>query len=105
MTSQATELLSEEVVDRLSNDELLDEARDVVSGLEIRLQQVRAGVLDGKTAVQLLTQIETDLNPNPQSSLIKTRFPHRDHMNIVHFDGHTDAVRHTREEWWTFQRD
>ncbi len=70
MTSEAGELLSEEEVDKLSNDELLDEARDVVSGLELRLQQFRAGVLDGKTAAQLLTQDSANLRMKARGATV-----------------------------------
>ncbi|MCG8357050.1 MAG: Hpt domain-containing protein [Kiloniellales bacterium] len=54
--SSANPLLSEEEVERQLNDEVIDEASDLVSGLEVRLQQVRAGVLDRETAREMLVR-------------------------------------------------
>src|SRR3546814_14006536 len=54
MSDSAKRLLSEEEVDRLAEEEVLAEARDVLSGLDIRLQQVRTGTLDAAQAAKLL---------------------------------------------------
>ena len=63
-------MLSEEEVDQLATSEVLDEARDVVAGLELRLQQVRAGVLDGATAAKLLAQDAASLRLKARSVAI-----------------------------------
>ncbi len=48
--------LTEEEVDLQATDEVADEARDLVSNFDLRLQQVRAGVLDRATAVTMLSR-------------------------------------------------
>lgn len=45
---------SESLVEQRETEELSDEARDMVSALEIRLQQVRAGVLQDTQAIEML---------------------------------------------------
>ncbi len=52
--SQAKEIVSEEEIDRQNNSEVVDEAGDVIAGLEVRLQQLRAGTLDRSAALQML---------------------------------------------------
>ncbi len=52
--SQANEIATEEEVDRQHNTEVVDEAGDLIAGLEVRLQQVRAGTLDRKAALEML---------------------------------------------------
>lgn len=54
MAGKAFGLMSEEDVDRQAEDEVLAEARDVVAALDIRLQQMRTGDLDGREAARLL---------------------------------------------------
>ena len=68
-------MLSEEEVDQLATAEVLDEARDVVAGLELRLQQVRAGVLDGTTAAKLLAQDAASLRLKARSVTIPALGP------------------------------
>lgn len=47
-----TRLLSEQEVDRLAEEEVLAEARDVLTGLDLRLQQVRTGTIDAAEAAR-----------------------------------------------------
>lgn len=47
---------SEDEVDRQANSEVIDEASDLISGLEVRLQQVRAGVLDRSVAAEMMVR-------------------------------------------------
>ncbi|WP_085902789.1 response regulator [Kiloniella majae] len=54
-------VISEEEADKLAEGEMLDEARDVASSLEVNLQQVRTGGLDGKTAAERLAQDSSNL--------------------------------------------
>ncbi len=61
MSTNAAQLMSEEQVDELAESEVLDEARDVVSNLEIRLQQVRTGSLARDEAAKLLSQDAANL--------------------------------------------
>lgn len=49
-------ILSEEEIDKQYAAEALDEARDVVSNLEIRMQQIRGNTLDPTEAALQLTQ-------------------------------------------------
>jgi hypothetical protein len=56
MTAAAKQLLSEEELDQQAEQELLDEARDVIEGLELRLQELRTGSLDAEEAARLLKQ-------------------------------------------------
>jgi len=56
MTAAAKQLLSEQELDRQAEQELLDEARDVIEGLELRLQELRTGTLDAEGAARLLKQ-------------------------------------------------
>ena len=61
MSTNAAHLLSEEQVDELAESEVLDEARDVVANLELRLQQVRTGSLARDEAATLLSQDASNL--------------------------------------------
>ncbi|NIA71921.1 response regulator [Pelagibius litoralis] len=54
-------LISEEEVDSQIESEALDEARDLVSNLELRVQQVKNGVLDPKEAAKTLAIDSTNL--------------------------------------------
>lgn len=54
-------ILSEEEVEQQYADEALDEARDVVSNLEIRMQQIRGETLDPAEAAALLAQDAANL--------------------------------------------
>ena len=54
-------LLSEEEVDSQLESEVLDEARDLVSNLELRVQQVKNGVLNPKEAAKALAQESANL--------------------------------------------
>ncbi len=54
-------LLSEEEVDSQLESEVLDEARDLVSNLELRVQQVKNGVLNPKEAAKGLAQESANL--------------------------------------------
>ena len=48
---------------------------------------------------------ETDLVPPPLPYWPKIKFRHRGMANLVYFDGHTGAVRASRLEQWTFEKD
>ena len=61
MSTNAAQVISEEQVDEQAEIEVLDEARDVVSNLEIRLQQVRTGSLARDEAAVLLSQDASNL--------------------------------------------
>ncbi|MFD2207444.1 response regulator [Kiloniella antarctica] len=61
MNKNSDSVISEEEVDKIAEGEMLDEARDVASSLELTLQQVRTGSLDGKTAVDRLVQNSSNL--------------------------------------------
>ncbi|WP_282609347.1 PleD family two-component system response regulator [Pelagibius sp. Alg239-R121] len=61
MSTSAAHVISEEQADELAENEVLDEARDVVSNLEIRLQQVRTGSLDRDEAAVLISQDASNL--------------------------------------------
>ena len=52
----AKALLSEDEVDLQIGSEVADEASDVVANFDLRLQQVRAGVLDRTTAAEMLSR-------------------------------------------------
>lgn len=54
-------LISEEDVDSQIENEALDEARDLVSNLELRVQQVKSGVLDPKEAAKTLASDSANL--------------------------------------------
>ncbi|WP_169566928.1 response regulator [Sneathiella limimaris] len=54
-------VLSEEEVEAQYRTEALDEARDVVANLEIRLQQIRSGTLKPEDATVLLAQDASNL--------------------------------------------
>ncbi|MEQ9609657.1 MAG: response regulator [Kiloniellaceae bacterium] len=54
-------LISEEEVDSQIEGEVIDEARDLVSNLELRVQQVKNGVLNPKEAAKLLAQDSANL--------------------------------------------
>lgn len=60
-------LLSEEEIDRIAEDEVLGEARDVLAGLDIRLQQVRTGDLDRADAARTLLQDASNLHLKARS--------------------------------------
>ena len=54
-------LISEEELDSQIESEVLDEARDLVSNLELRVQQVKNGVLNPKEAAKALAQESANL--------------------------------------------
>ncbi|WP_051548005.1 hypothetical protein [Sneathiella glossodoripedis] len=54
-------VLSEEELEAQYEQEALDEARDVVASLEVRMQQVRSGTLGPKEAAALLAQDASNL--------------------------------------------
>ena len=54
--SQVNAVLNEDQVERKINEEVVDEASDVIAGLEVRLQQIRAGVMDRATAREMLVR-------------------------------------------------
>jgi CheY-like chemotaxis protein len=54
-------VLSEEEVEAQYEQEALDEARDVVSSLEVRMQQIRSGTLPPEEAAKLLAQDASNL--------------------------------------------
>src|SRR3546814_17966769 len=54
-------LISEEELDSQIEREVIDEARDLVSNLELRVQQVKNGVLNPKEAAKLLAQESANL--------------------------------------------
>ncbi|MGE5766881.1 MAG: response regulator [Bacteroidota bacterium] len=54
-------LISEEELDSQAEREVIDEARDLVSNLELRVQQVKNGVLNAKEAAKLLSQESANL--------------------------------------------
>ncbi|GAB4394189.1 MAG: response regulator [Kiloniellaceae bacterium] len=54
-------LMSEEEVDSQLESEVLDEARDLVSNLELRVQQVKNGVLNPKEAAKALAMESANL--------------------------------------------
>ncbi|MGD1878408.1 MAG: PleD family two-component system response regulator [Kiloniellaceae bacterium] len=54
-------LISEEEVDSQLESEVIDEARDLVSNLELRVQQVKNGVLNPKDAAKILAQESANL--------------------------------------------
>ena len=54
-------LISEEEVDSQLESEVIDEARDLVSNLELRVQQVKNGVLNPKEAAKILAQESANL--------------------------------------------
>ena len=54
-------ILSEEEVNQQYADEALDEARDVVSSLEVRMQQIRGNTLDPVEAAMFLAQDAANL--------------------------------------------
>ena len=56
MAGVAKALVSEEEVDRQAELDVTAEARDVVSSLEVVLQRVRTGDMDGATARHKLFQ-------------------------------------------------
>ncbi|GLQ05244.1 response regulator [Sneathiella chinensis] len=60
-------ILSEAELEEQYESEARDEARDVVSSLEIRLQQIRGGTLDGKEAAKLLAQDASNLRLKARS--------------------------------------
>lgn len=55
-------ILSEAELEKLYEDEALDEARDVVGGLELRLQQVMSGDLSKEEAKEILKQDASNLS-------------------------------------------
>src|SRR3546814_529347 len=54
-------LISEEELDSQIEREVIDAARDLVSNLELRVQQVKNGVLNPKEAAKLLAQESANL--------------------------------------------
>jgi CheY-like chemotaxis protein len=61
MDGGAGKQLSEQELDREAELEVLDEARDVVANLELRLQELRTGGLDPKAAAHMLSQDVSNL--------------------------------------------
>ncbi|OUS18725.1 hypothetical protein A9Q97_00480 [Rhodospirillales bacterium 47_12_T64] len=61
MNKNSSSVISEEEADKIAEGEMLDEARDVASSLELTLQQVRTKNLDGKSAVDRLSQDSSNL--------------------------------------------
>ncbi|MCZ4282663.1 response regulator [Kiloniella laminariae] len=61
MSNKSGSVISEEEADKLAESEMLDEARDVASNLELTLQQVRTGHIDGKKAAEKLVQDSSNL--------------------------------------------
>lgn len=59
--SSTNALISEQEVDSQIENEALDEARDLVSNLELRVQQVKNGVLDPKEAAKTLAMESANL--------------------------------------------
>lgn len=70
MASSATELVSEAEVDRQAEEEVVEEARDVVANLELRLQQLRTNGLDRAEAAKLLSQDASNLRLKARSVAI-----------------------------------
>lgn len=60
-------LISEEEVDSQIESEALDEARELVSSLELRVQQVKTGVLDAKEAAKSLAMDSANLRLKARS--------------------------------------
>src|SRR3546814_19337696 len=54
-------MISEEELDSQNEREVIDEARDLVSNLELRVQQVKNGILNPKEAAKLLAQESANL--------------------------------------------
>src|SRR3546814_1804051 len=54
-------MISEEELDSQNEREVVDEARDLVSNLELRVQQVKNGILNPKEAAKLLAQESANL--------------------------------------------
>lgn len=54
-------ILSEAEIEAQYETEARDEARDVVAGLEVRMQQIRMGTLDAKKAALLMSQDASNL--------------------------------------------
>ena len=90
-------MLSEEEVDQLATSEVLDEARDVVAGLELRLQQVRAGVLDGATAAKLLAQDAANLRLKARSVTIPGLGPLTHRLDDYAADIETIEAQHVED--------
>ena len=89
--------MSEEEVDQLATSEVLDEARDVVAGLELRLQQVRAGVLDGATAAKLLAQDAASLRLKARSVTIAGLGPLTHRLDDYAADIQTIEAEHVED--------
>lgn len=70
MSSAAPLSISESEVDRQTESEVLDEARDVVQGLELRLQQLRTGSLSPEEAAAILSQDISNLRLKVRSVAI-----------------------------------
>lgn len=67
MPDETRGLLTEEEFDRQAEAEVLDEARDVVAELELRLQQLRTGGIDANAAAKLLLQHAVNLRLKARS--------------------------------------
>ena len=63
-------MLSEKQVDAQEATELADEAGDMVASLELRLQQVRSGVLDSNSALQFLARDSFSLKMAARSGAV-----------------------------------
>ena len=61
MTTATSQMLSEQEVNRQAEREGLDETRDVVESLELRLQELRTGAQDPAGATLLLKQDVSNL--------------------------------------------
>ena len=63
-------MVSEAQLDEQEAVELVDEARDMVASLELRIQQLNSGVLDGPTALQFLTRDSFNLRTAARSGAV-----------------------------------
>ena len=63
----ASALISEEEVELQIESEALDEARDLVTNLELRVQQVKNGILDPKEAAKTLAMESANLRMKARS--------------------------------------
>jgi CheY-like chemotaxis protein len=70
MASDPIALPSEEELERLAEQEVIDEARDVVADLELQLQAVRSGGADQAQAIKALLQAASNLRLKARSVAI-----------------------------------
>jgi CheY-like chemotaxis protein len=93
MSTNAAQVISEEQVDELAESEVLDEARDVVANLELRLQQLRTGNLSPEEAASLLSQDASNLRLKARTVAIKGLSP------ITHrLDEYLSAIKSVEEK-------